>query len=76
VVDNQGVFYFFRRETDTVTCEMRPAASGTGYDIVIMEPGKPVVVESFVSPDEVHARWKQVQERLKGEGWWGPTATH
>src|SRR4051812_20488349 len=76
VRDNRSVFYFFRRQQDTVTCEMRPSASGSGYDIVIMEPGKPVAVETFRSPDEVHARWKQVQEQFKGEGWWGPTASH
>ena len=70
------MFYFFRREADTVTCEMRPSASGSGYDIVIMEPGKPVAIESFATSAEVHARWKEVQERFKTEGWWGPTATH
>ena len=70
------MFYFFRREADTVTCELRPGASGSGYDIVIMEPGKAVVTEHYDSSSEVHRRWQQLQEHFKGEGWWGPTATH
>jgi hypothetical protein len=40
-----GVFYFFKREGHTVTCELRPGASGSGYDIIIVEPGQPVVTE-------------------------------
>jgi hypothetical protein len=70
------VFYFFRRDADTVTCELRPGASGSGYDIIIMEPGQPVVTEHYHSSADVHKRWQALQERFKGEGWWGPTATH
>ena len=70
------MFYFFKRERDTVTCEMRPGASGSGYDIVIMEPGKDVVSEHYATSAEVHKRWLQLQERFKAEGWWGPAATH
>lgn len=70
------MFYFFKRERATVTCEMRPSATGAGFDIVIMQPGQPVVTEHFLSSVEVHKRWMELQERFKGEGWWGPTATH
>jgi hypothetical protein len=69
------VFYFFRRESATVTCEMRPSATGAGFDIVIVEPGKPVVTEHFVRSEDVHKRWQELQERFKGEGWWGPTVS-
>lgn len=67
----KGVFYFFKREAETVTCELRAGASGSGYDIIIMEPDGPVVTEHYDSPTEVHKRWREVQERFKGEGWWG-----
>lgn len=70
------MFYFFRRERSTVTCEMRPSARGTGFDIIIMQPGQPVVAEYFENSEAVHRRWRELQERFKGEGWWGPTATH
>lgn len=43
---------------------------------MIMEPGKPVVIEHFVSTAEVHERWKKRQEPFNGEGWWGPSASH
>ena len=71
-----SVFYFFKRERDAVTCELRPGASGAGYDIVIIEPRKPVVTEHYATSAEVHRRWLQLQERFKSEGWWGPGATH
>lgn len=70
------VFYFFKREHATVTCEMRPSGTGAGFDIIIMQPGQPVATEHFNTSEEVHRRWLELQERFKGEGWWGPTATH
>lgn len=70
------MFYFFRRESATVTCEMRPSARGAGFDIIIMQSGQPVVTEHFANSEDVHRRWRELQERFKGEGWWGPTATH
>lgn len=72
----KAVFYFFKREGATVTCEMRPSARGTGFDIILMQPGQPVVIEHFTTSDAVHKRWQQLQERFKGEGWWGPAGTH
>jgi hypothetical protein len=69
------VFYFFRRESATVTCEMRPSPTGSGFDIVIVEPGKAVATERFTTAEDVHRRWQELQERFKGEGWWGPTVS-
>jgi hypothetical protein len=69
------VFYFYRREGSTVTCEMRPGASGSGSEIVIMEPGKPVVVEHYETAAALHARWRELQEQFQSEGWWGPTSS-
>ena len=69
------MFYFFRSERATVTCEMRPSATGSGFDIVIVEPGRPVVIEHFTTSEDVHRRWQVLQERFKTEGWWGPTVS-
>lgn len=69
------MFYFFTRENATVTCDMRPSARGSGFDIVIMAPGQPVVIEHFVKSEDVHKRWTELQERFKGEGWWGPSVS-
>jgi hypothetical protein len=68
------VFYFFRRDAVTATCELRPSASGSGYDLMIMEAGKPIVTEHFDLPGDAHKRWPEVQRRFKGEGWWVPTS--
>lgn len=54
---------------------MRPSATGSGVDIVIVEPGKPVVTEHFTMTEDVHKRWQELQERFKSEGWWGPTVS-
>jgi hypothetical protein len=75
VLHTGWVFYFFGRETATVTCEMGPSATGAGFDIVIVEPGKPVITEHFTSTADVHKRWQALQERFNGEGWWGPTVS-
>jgi hypothetical protein len=68
------VFYFFRREAATATCELRPSASGSGYDLIIMEAGKPVVTEHYDLSADAHKRLLEVQQRFKGEGWWGPAS--
>lgn len=70
------MFYFFQRERDTVTCEMRPSPTGSGYDIVIMRPGAPVTTERHEDMASMHQRWRELQEQFKGEGWWGPSPTH
>ncbi len=68
--------YFFKRNSATVSCEMRPSGRGEGYDIIIMKPGQPVVTEHLPSSADIHKRWCELQEGFKSEGWWGPTATH
>jgi hypothetical protein len=70
------VFYFFQRERETVTCEMRPARSGDGYDLIIMRPGAEVVTEHHATMPDMHKRWRELQESFRSEGWWGPAATH
>lgn len=59
-----------------MTCEMRPSPTGSGYDIVIMKPGEAVRTEHHEDMASMHKRWRELQEQFKGEGWWGPSATH
>lgn len=70
-----GVFYFFKRDAATATCELRPSASGAGFDLIIMEAGKPVVTEHYDLSADAHKRWLEVQQRFRHEGWWGPSST-
>jgi hypothetical protein len=66
-----GVFYFFQRGPDFVRCEINGDEAG-GYSIVITEPDGKERTESFSSSDTAHARFLEIQERLKSQGWWGP----
>jgi hypothetical protein len=66
------MFYFFNRGSDYLRCEIREAAQGNGYEVVVTEPGKPERVESFATSDEAHAYWMRLQQDLLRDGWWGP----
>jgi hypothetical protein len=66
------MFYFFRRGTETVQCEVRVAGDGPGYEIVICAPNGAERIERFPTSDEVHERWVEIHKTLEVEGWWGP----
>lgn len=65
------MFYFFQRGTDFVRFEIS-GDDRSGYTITITEPGGAERTETFSTSDAAHARWLEVQERFKSEGWWGP----
>ena len=65
------MFYFFQRGTDYVRCEIT-GDDASGYRITITEPGQQERIETFATSDQAHARWLEIQERYKSEGWWGP----
>lgn len=69
------MFYFFLRGPDTVQCEVRSAADGSGYEIVISEADGAERVERFPTSEQVHLRWIELHKRFEHDGWWGP-ATH
>jgi hypothetical protein len=66
------VFYFLKKGTDTITCEVRTSAAGPGYDIIIIEPGGVMRTETHPTSDAVHKRWLELLERFQRDGWWGP----
>jgi hypothetical protein len=66
------VFYFFKRGSETVQCEVRNALNGSGYEIVITEPGGLQRLEQFTTSEQVHKRWIELHKRFEHEGWWGP----
>ena len=65
------MFYFFQRGADFVRCEIS-GDDKLGYKITITEPDGNERTELLDSSDAAHARWLEIQERFKGEGWWGP----
>ena len=55
------MFYFFKKGSDTITCEVRTSATGSGYDIIglftfagtISEQGYVVMVKRYVGQHTV-----------------------
>jgi hypothetical protein len=66
------VFYFFKRGSETVQCEVRSKADGPGFEIVITEPNGTERTELFATSEQVHDRWVELHKRFELEGWWGP----
>ena len=71
--DNYGVFYFFKRGSETVQCEVRSEPDGPGFEIVITEPNGVQRIERFATSELVHDRWVELHKRFEVEGWWGPS---
>ena len=65
------MFYFFQRGPDFVRCEIS-GDENAGYVVVITEPDGRERAERFPTSDAAHARWLEIQEQFKNEGWWGP----
>lgn len=65
------MFYFFQRDGDFVRCEIN-GDDESGYRVTITEPGGSERDEIYPSSDAAHARWLELQEQYKSEGWWGP----
>lgn len=65
------MFYFFQRGRDFVRCEI-DGDDKLGYRITITEPGGQERTETLDSSDQAHARWLEIQDQYKGDGWWGP----
>ena len=65
------MFYFFQRGADFVRCEIA-GDERSGYRVTITEPDGQERSEAFATSDEAHARWLQIQEQFKNDGWWGP----
>ena len=66
------MFYFFSRGRSFVRCEIRPLEAGSGYEIVVAEPGMEERVDTFASSEQAHQHFLRVQQELNAEGWWGP----
>ena len=66
------MFYFYRRGPESVQCEVRAAADGPGYEIVITGHDGSERCERFVTSEQVHARWLEIHQTFEHDGWWGP----
>ena len=65
------MFYFFQRGAEFVRCEIN-GDDESGYRVTITEPGGTERTETFATSDAAHARWLEIQESYRNDGWWGP----
>jgi len=66
------MFYFFQKQQEYLQCEIRTADAPDTFTIVITEPNGSERSQYVVGSAEVSKRWRQLQQELVGEGWWGP----
>ena len=68
------MFYFFRRGTVCIRCEVRPDRGSDGYELVIDRSDSVIRTERFREPGDLNRRWADLQQALLNEGWGGPDA--
>jgi hypothetical protein len=66
------MFYFFRRGTAVIRCEVRADWDRDGYELVIDRNDSMVRVEQFRGVRELNQRWTEFEGRLIRDGWRGP----
>ena len=65
------MFYFFQRAGNFVRCEI-DGDDHSGYRVTVTEPDGEERDEQFETSEAAHARWLEIQEQYRSDGWWGP----
>ena len=63
------MIWFFERPGERLQCEIRPSASGTGYELVWMSGDGRMQVEQAADPEELLQRRRALESWLKCDGW-------
>ena len=66
------MFYFFQKKDQYLQCEIRTTDSPETFAIIITEPDGNERSQYVVGSAEVSRAWRQLQQELVAEGWWGP----
>ena len=71
-MDDSDVFYFFKKGTDTITCEVRPSQRDPATTSSSGSRMATFGTETYPTSEAVHKRWLELLERFQHDGWWGP----
>jgi hypothetical protein len=63
------MIWFFDREGQRLTYEIRRTDVGDGYELVVTHPDGRTEVEQMEEPSELLKRCAELAETLKHEGW-------
>jgi hypothetical protein len=66
------VQYIFEREQEALYVHITGSRTN-GYSIVVREPDGSEEHEQFASSSSAHARWAQLREDYKSDGWSEPS---
>ena len=64
--------WFYERHGTFIRCETRDAASGAGYELLIIQPDGREAVERYADSAALERRQQELQSSLSHDGWQGP----
>ncbi len=63
------MLWFFERGDERLQCEIRPAAEGTGFELVWTSPDGQVHTEHGDDPAVLTERRRELEKKLELDGW-------
>ena len=64
--------WFYERQGAFIRCETRNAASGSGFELVVIQPDGSERVEHFDDSAALARRQAELENTLTHDGWAGP----
>ena len=64
--------WFYERQGTFIRCETRDAATGKGFELLIVQPDGQERVERFEDSSSLERRQHELQATLAHDGWQGP----
>jgi hypothetical protein len=64
--------WFYERQGAFIRCETRTAASGVGFELVVIQPDGTEQVEHFDDSATLAKRQAELESALSNDGWTGP----
>jgi hypothetical protein len=64
--------WFYERQGTFIRCETRVASSGSGFELVVIQPDGSERVEQFDDSATLARRQAELENTLTHDGWTGP----